>query len=91
MKYKLNNTFTFAVEPYEKKARLVVFDGDDEFVCRKERIPVLNEFLELMEGKIFKGRLQLVKEQATINIIVKGDLAGSIAMNDFKREIEKLK
>ncbi|SDF12702.1 hypothetical protein SAMN05216464_11350 [Mucilaginibacter pineti] len=32
---KLNDQYTFAVERYDQRLRLIVSDGTDEWVCRK--------------------------------------------------------
>ncbi|MBW4891304.1 hypothetical protein KXQ82_16370 [Mucilaginibacter sp. HMF5004] len=75
----LNNTF--AIEPYTKLCvRLIVFKNGEEYVCRKESIYKLKQFLALDEGRAFKGRLQLVKRGDIIAVEVKGEVLGMVGV-----------
>ncbi len=86
----INKNFSLAAEPYEKKVRLIVIKDGDEYFCRKETLGNLKKFLLADESHIFKGRLQLIKKQNTINIQAKGDLIGAISTKDFSHIIHKL-
>lgn len=82
--FQLNNNLNFTIEPYEKRLRLIVFKDGLELVCRKENSKNLVAFLSLNKGQIFKGRLQLIKENTTVKILVKGQVIGSISEMDFR-------
>ena len=84
-RYKINNTLELAAEIEGDKARIIVFENNKEWVCRKERISVLKLFLEIPEAKIFKGRLQLKKDKEAIKIIVKKEIIGKIYVPAFRQ------
>ncbi len=75
----LSTNYTLTIEPYQKlRLRLIVFKNGEEYVCRKESLYKLKQFLALDEGRAFKGRLQLVKCGDNISIEVKGKVLGRI-------------
>jgi len=76
----LNPTHSLAIDPYEKlRLRLIIYKNDEEYVCRKESLYKLKQFLTLDEGRAFKGRLQLLKHGDDIAVEVKGELIGNIS------------
>jgi hypothetical protein len=75
---KLNSNCTLGVEIDDKRVRLIVYRGNDEWVCRKTNLDEINRFLKGAEPTLFKGRLQLLKDQDTIIIKVKNDIAGVV-------------
>jgi hypothetical protein len=85
----LNNNISFSIEPFEIKARLVVYKNKEEWVCRKETIKNLYSFINETESRIFKGRLQLHKIKNKINLEVKGEVVGTISANSFHQLIPK--
>lgn len=90
-KLQLSMDLYFSVEPYEKKARLIVYQNKEELVCRKETFKNLESFLQTKEARIFKGRLQLNKINQQIHIEVKGEVIGSISNVELKNMIENCK
>jgi hypothetical protein len=88
---KLDNGFSFAIEPCEKRARSIVYKGGVENVCRRESLENLERFILSDDGKIFRGRLQLHKNGGKIVIGVKGEIAGKMTINDFASYMEKVK
>ncbi len=66
-------------------------DNGEELVCRKERIPSLYKFLDLENGKVFKGRLRLYKKKNKIDIIVKNNVIGQVNAEELRAEINKIK
>jgi len=80
---KLNADFSFAIESDKKRARLIVYKGGVENVCRKESFKKLGQFIRSGEGRIFRGRLQLSKNQAGIAVEVMGKIEGMINVDDF--------
>jgi len=82
---KINNNVSFGIERHEKKVRLVVFDKKEELACRKETFRNLQRFVELNEGHVFKGRLQLFKKLDAIHIQVKGEKIGSVSAMNLKK------
>jgi hypothetical protein len=81
--FKLDDELSFAIERSEKRARLIVYKNGVENVCRKETFGNLNRFILLDEGHLFKGRLQLNKDNTGIGIEVKGKLMGTIKTEEF--------
>lgn len=80
--------FTFNIFPHQKKLRLVVFNKNEEYVCRIESKNKLHHFLEEDDTRLFKGRLQLIKNQDKIAIQVKGKIVGELSIDVFQRIIE---
>jgi hypothetical protein len=78
--------YALAIEPYEKlRVRIMVFKDGEEYVCRKESLYKLKQFLALDEGRAFKGRLQLVKHGDTVAVDVKGEVLGRIGLGDMEQ------
>ena len=67
-----------------KKVRLPVADKGVENVCRLESLKNLNKFAGSSAGHLFKGRLQLHKDENGIQVIVKGEIVGVISEDLFK-------
>lgn len=86
-KFSLQKKVYFVIEPHKKRLRLVVYQNKEEWVCRKETIKNLQEFLQLKEGKIFKGRLQLYKIRNKIHVEVNGEVIGIISATAFQQLI----
>ncbi len=86
--FTLNDNYSFAIVPFKKKLRLIVFKDGLENVCRKEILKNIVAFLSLPNGQIFNGRLQLIKENTTIQIQVKGDIIGAITETDFRNILQ---
>lgn len=80
---RLNEKHFFTIEPDGKKVRLIVTDGTNELVCRKETMNRLIRFCTEEDSRIFKGRLQLIKIDKTISIEIKGSIIGTIATTLF--------
>ncbi|HLO37052.1 MAG TPA: hypothetical protein VK173_01040 [Lacibacter sp.] len=72
-----------SIELDNKRVRLVIYQGSEERVCRKENISRIKEFLVQQEGRLFKGRLQLHKIDQQINIEVKGKVIGNLDVDHF--------
>ena len=75
---QLNDAFTFAVEAHNGKLRFVVYEHNSECVCRIERRKAIELFLESTTASIFKGRLQLHKQNHEIAVEVKGEVIGIV-------------
>lgn len=80
---KLKENYTFAIEPQVKSLRLVVSRSGVENVYRLETRKKLEKFLLSDENHLFKGRLQLVKNAAAVNVLVKGKPVGKIVNAEF--------
>ena len=76
---KLKDQYTFAIEFYDKRLRLIVLDGINEWVCRKVTQKEFTAFLQNDEAHLFKGRLKLVKTGSDILVNVKGNDVGLIS------------
>jgi hypothetical protein len=91
MTLPLKNNFSLGMERYAKRIRLVIYKDAEEFVCRKEAFPALEKFTETTTDHLFRGRLQLHKDAGEIHIEVKGEILGSIPVNQFKGVLTLLK
>jgi len=87
----LEHGFSFAIEQHEKQARLIVYKDGVENVCRRETFKNLERFIRSDSERIFKGRLQLYKNNGEIVIEVKGKIAGKMTTEDFRSYLEKVK
>lgn len=88
---QLDNKLSFAVEPYKRKLRFIVYENKSEFVCRIEAIDEIKQFLQLNEARIFKGRLQLHKVNSNINVEAKGKKIGSVTVQQLQQLIDSCK
>lgn len=88
---KINNGLSFGIERDEKKVRLVVLDRKTELACRKETFSNLHKFIAAKDAHAFKGRLQLLKHRGIINVEVKGEKLGAVAVDTFDKYLTKLK
>lgn len=75
---KLSEDYSLAIEVEGKRLRLIVFEDEEELVCRKTTAKELNQFLSGTENILFKGRLQLRKNAGQILIQVRGEVIGLI-------------
>lgn len=87
----LDNNFKFSFEKLPHAIRLIVLKNNEEWVCRKEKLNRLLSFAEVDKEDLFKGRLQLFKNDHRINIQVKNELIGTISNESFKLALTKLK
>ncbi|MDQ8003502.1 MAG: hypothetical protein REI64_01810 [Pedobacter sp.] len=86
----LNENLTLVIEPVENKIRLVVVKADNELACRIERVSKLKAFLAGNDQMLFKGRLQLVKLDGEVEIIVNKISIGRIALNSFSQLLSNI-
>lgn len=77
-KFRLTDELSFGIEPYERGVRLIIYRSNEEWVCRKESVSKINQFLNGPDAHLFKGRLQLYKQAGLVTVEVKGHLVGSI-------------
>jgi hypothetical protein len=77
--FPLQQGISFHIETHENRLRLVLQKDGEEWICRKESFRSLYAFLKTEDNRLFKGRLQLVKQQQQVQIIVKGTAIGSMA------------
>jgi len=85
----LTNSYAFNVEHItNRRMRLIVYKNGEEYVCRKENVKQLTEFLSEDEAKAFKGRLQLFKHHNDIAVTVKGEFIGSLTPTQLQSCIE---
>jgi hypothetical protein len=89
MKYLLDHMIEFSLESDNKRVRLVIYKNAEEWVCRKENISRIKEFLLQHEARLFKGRLQLSKVGEKIYVEVKGEVVGIIQHDDFAKMIDQ--
>jgi hypothetical protein len=86
----LNEQLTLKFEPDHKKVRLVVLQADEELVCRKETIKNLQQFLAEEQAHVFKGRLQLSKNDDVVEVLVKQKSVGTISSITFKNVVDTI-
>ncbi|MES2419175.1 MAG: hypothetical protein V4541_13390 [Bacteroidota bacterium] len=85
----LKDKMTLVFEPLGKKLRLIVSSADVELACRKETLKNLDIFIKTEEIDIFKGRLQLKKHGAEIDIIVKNKIVQRIRTSEFSTTLAR--
>lgn len=88
---KLDHGFSFAIEHYEKRVRLIIYKDGVENVCRRESFKNLERFIWSNEESIFKGRLQLRRNSEGIVLVVKGKIVGKMTTEEFASYLEKVK
>ncbi len=87
----LSHNYALGVERYDKlRLRLIVYQNNEEYVCRKESLYKLKQFLNLDEGRAFKGRLQLLKHGDDIAVEVKGQQMGMLAKADIQHYLNEI-
>jgi ABC-type antimicrobial peptide transport system ATPase subunit len=87
MQFRLLNDHVLKIEPEKfrpSRVRLIVKHMGTELVCRKEGINQLLEFLYSNNEHLFKGRLQISKNNDQIKILVKEENVGSIDAKTLK-------
>lgn len=82
-KLELNDELSFGIESENKKLRLIVFNNGKEYVCHKSTAGELTRFLNNDEEQLFKGRLQLLKNNDNILVKVKGNIEGALNKNQL--------
>lgn len=87
----LNEKYTLSFQQLGKKIRLTISEGDKELVCRKETLKNLDDFLLKEEIGIFKGRLQLYKHKAIIEVIMKGKPIAILSSKKMEKVLNKLR
>ena len=86
----LTDTLSFRLENDNKKLRLIIADGDKELACRKETLSNLRCFIQSNQSSLFKGRLQLYRQDNTIIITLKGQPAGAVSIADLNNALTSL-
>jgi hypothetical protein len=85
--FHLSNALSLMIEPSDNKLRLVVSEEGSELACRKESRGKLKRFLSSAETSIFKGRLQLRKNDSTVVVVLKGEDMGVIALEELQKAL----
>jgi hypothetical protein len=88
MKHTFNSKLTFSAEPYKQKIRFVVAAEKKEWVCRIETFKAMEQFLASPDVRIFKGRLQLLKNQRSIHVEVNKSRVGTIPVSQMKQILD---
>ncbi len=72
-----------------KRLRLIILNSEKELACRKENLNILEDFIAKTEAELFKGRLQLRKNEHEIMVFFKEEKLGSMTLNAFKNALEE--
>ncbi len=83
----LDDDITLETEIEDGKLRLFITKDNVEWVCHKTTLKEINRFLAGEERSLFKGRLQLIKDQDNILIKVKNEIVGVIDNKVFYKFI----
>jgi hypothetical protein len=86
----LRDGFALRMDTHNDKVRVIILQSGMEYVCRMETLAKLRQFTEQKEARIFKGRLQLFKEEGLINVIAKGMVAGIVEEEIFVKCLDGL-
>ncbi|MBD1392378.1 hypothetical protein [Mucilaginibacter glaciei] len=58
-----------------------------ELACRKEYVSVLRTLISSSKIQLFKGSLQLQKQDDRIAVLFKGQVVGEVEINAFKNAL----
>lgn len=86
----LSEKLTLSFEPRGKKVRLIISEADEELVCRQETLRKLGDFVAVEQLHIFRGRLQLKKNNDIIEIIMNHKPIAIVSANNFKETLNRL-
>nr|WP_294943799.1 hypothetical protein [uncultured Mucilaginibacter sp.] len=78
--FELPGKNTLMIEQADKQLRLVISNGTTELACRKVSPSALKRFLASAETSLFKGRLQLHKNNGAVVVALKGEDMGIVAL-----------
>jgi len=84
---KLNDLFSIGAKAENKKLRLIVFSNGEEYVCHKTTPGELTRFFNSETEQLFKGRLQLLKNNDNILVKIKGNVEGAVSSKDLSKLI----
>ena len=84
---KLNDLFSMGAEAENKKLRLIIFSNGKEYVCHKTTSRELTSFFDGEKEQLFKGRLQLLKNNDNILVKIKGNIEGVVSTKDLSKLI----
>ncbi|WP_175633221.1 hypothetical protein [Pedobacter ghigonis] len=87
----LQNNLKLSFEKLPHTIRVIISKNNEEWVCKKERLRKLLEFVNIDEAHIFKGRLQLIKMNDHITLQVKNENISTILTKTFIEVLNKLK
>ncbi|QIL42003.1 hypothetical protein G7074_23680 [Pedobacter sp. HDW13] len=87
----LENNLKLSFEKLPHTIRLIISKNNEEWVCKKETLRKLFEFVNIDEAHIFKGRLQLIKINNHITLQVKSENISTILTKTFIEVLNKLK
>ncbi|QNN44564.1 hypothetical protein [Pedobacter roseus] len=87
----LENNLKLSFEKLPHTIRLIISKTDEEWVCKKETLKKLFEFVNIDQAHVFKGRLQLIKIDDRITIQIKNENISTISAKTFKEVLNKLK
>jgi hypothetical protein len=85
--FKLTGNLFLLTEPDGKNLRLIISDGVSELACRKETPGNLKRFLGSAETSLFKGRLQLRKNNEALVVVLKGEDIGVIGAEELEKAL----
>lgn len=80
----LDQQYSLTKEENNGQLRLIVMKNGAEHVCRKEKLNVLHDLLT-NGGHLFKGRLQLIRSNNDIEVIVKNEKIGNVSVAAFEQ------
>jgi len=87
----LQNNLKLSFEKLPHTICVIISKNNEEWVCKKERLRKLLEFVNIDEAHIFKGRLQLIKMNDHITLQVKNENISTILTKTFIEVLNKLK
>ncbi len=84
----MGNDIKFKVEASDKKLRIILINNNQEIACRKEFRNKIIDFLEKENEWLFKGRLQLRKNNNLLEVYFKKALVDCISIPLFTKMLE---
>ena len=86
---EMKENYKIDFEIIERSIRFVIYFNGCEIACRKEKINVIQEFLEKDYAPIFKGRIKLIKFWEEIIITYKGEIIGKTSKKFLSNVLNK--
>lgn len=87
---KNETPFTLKMESHHSNVRIIILKDNVEMACRIEKAKTLTQFLQTTNERLFKGRLQLLSNQNSIFIFVKGDVVYEISKDAFSKMLSNI-
>jgi hypothetical protein len=91
MKHRINSIYHIYFYGCDQGIHIMVYQNEQPLTCKKERLKPMRDFIAKQNSRIFKGGLQLEKENDSINIIARKIDIGSVPVSVFVEALDSAK